>query len=104
MAQVIHYFFHLIFPAFIAFWFYKKEWRKTYLLFLLTMAVDVDHLFALPIFDPCRCSINFHPLHSFPEIGVYFILLLFPKSRIISIGLLLHMATDGLDCFLQNCR
>src|SRR5687768_3422196 len=103
MAQVVHYFFHLIFPAFIAFWFYKKEWKKAYVIMLLTMLVDLDHLFATPVYDPCRCSINFHPLHSLPAIGGYFILLFFPKTRIIAIGLLLHMATDWLDCFIQKC-
>ena len=104
MAQVIHYFFHLIFPAIIAFWFFKKDWEKTYLIFLLTMLVDLDHLLAVPIYDACRCSINFHPLHSLPAIAVYLTLLFFPKSRVIAIGLLMHMATDWLDCLTQNCK
>jgi hypothetical protein len=62
------------------------------------MLIDLDHLFATPIFDPLRCSIGFHPLHSFYAIAIYFILLLVPKLRIISIGILLHIFTDAIDC------
>jgi len=105
MQQVIHYFLHLGFPLFIAILFYKKNWRISYLMLVLTMLVDVDHLFATPLFDSCRCSINFHPLHSYIAIVIYFVLLLHPKIRIFCVGLLLHMATDGIDCLLsnQNC-
>ncbi len=73
---------------------------------LLTMLVDLDHLQAQPMFDACRCSIGFHPLHSYPAIALYVALLIYPKSRVIAIGLLLHMATDGIDCLFstQNCN
>ncbi len=106
MQQVLHYFLHVGFPLFIAILFYKKNWIKTYLILLLTMLVDLDHLFATPVFDPCRCSIGFHPLHSYLAIVIYFLMLVHPKIRIIGIGLLLHMATDAIDCFfsLQNCQ
>ena len=33
---------------------------------MATMLVDLDHLFADPIYDPDRCSIGFHPLHQYP--------------------------------------
>lgn len=62
------------------------------------MLVDVDHLFATPIFDPDRCSIGFHPLHSYWAIAVYVALLFFKKTRIIAVGLLFHMLTDYIDC------
>jgi len=65
---------------------------------LATMLVDLDHLLANPIFHPERCSIGFHPLHSYLAIGIYFVLFFIPKFRIVSIGLLLHMLTDYLDC------
>jgi len=65
---------------------------------LLTMLVDLDHLLATPIFDPNRCSIGFHLLHSYIAIPVYFGMCLFPKTRIIGIGLTLHMLTDYIDC------
>ena len=63
-----------------------------------TMLVDADHLLAKPVFDPTRCSIGYHPLHSYYAIAVYVVLLYFPKTRIIATGLLLHMLTDFQDC------
>ncbi len=65
---------------------------------LATMLVDVDHLLANPIFDPGRCSINFHPLHTYWAMAVYVVLLFFKKTRIIAVGLLFHMLTDYIDC------
>lgn len=101
LQPYIHYFLHLVFPVFIALLFFRKTWLKVYLVLLLTMAVDLDHLLAVPMFDPCRCSIGFHPLHSYPMIAVY-LLLLYPRpTRVIAIGLLLHMATDGIDCWFS---
>lgn len=64
------------------------------------MLVDLDHLLASPIFDPNRCSVGFHPLHSYYAIAVYFIGSLYKTTRIIAIGLLLHMFADYVDCFL----
>ncbi len=70
---------------------------------LLTMMVDLDHLIANPIYQADRCSINFHPLHTYYAIGVYFIMIFFQKPfNVIGIGLLLHMLTDLIDCLIQN--
>lgn len=93
-----HYFLHLVFPVFIALVFFRNNWKKAYLLMLATMLVDLDHLFAHPVFDPSRNSIGFHILHSYYAIAVYFLLLSFKGNiRIIAIGLLFHMLTDFLD-------
>lgn len=97
---IIHYSLHLIFPIVIAYFGFNKKWKKAYLIMLSTMLVDLDHLLANPIFDPNRCSIGFHPLHSTYAIVFYFILLFFPKSRIVAIGLLFHMLTDYIDCII----
>jgi hypothetical protein len=102
MQSFIHYFFHFGFPFFVAFLFYREQWKKTYMIFLLTMLVDLDHLLADPVFDPCRCSIGFHLLHSYIAIAVYIVLLVIKPLRVIAIGLLMHMATDYLDCLLMN--
>ena len=99
MQQIVHYFLHLVFPALVAYTFYRPQWKKVYLVLLLTMLVDFDHLLASPIFDPCRCSIGFHPLHSYVAIGFYIVALAPVRTRLIAIGLLLHMATDALDCY-----
>jgi hypothetical protein len=63
------------------------------------MLVDLDHLLATPIFDSHRNSIGFHYLHSYPAIGFYVVLLFFKKTRIVGIGLLLHMFTDFQDYY-----
>ena len=70
------------------------------------MLVDLDHLFANPIFQLNRCSINFHPLHSYYAMLIYFILIFFRKPlNIIGVGLLFHMFTDLIDCLItfSNC-
>ncbi len=67
---------------------------------LATMLVDLDHLLASPAYDPVRCSIGFHPLHQWPAIGVYALLLLVRPLRLVAIGLLTHMLLDGLDCLI----
>lgn len=96
----IHYFLHFIAPLIISFLFFKKNWKIVYLIFIGSMLVDIDHLLANPIFDKNRCSINFHPLHSYIAITIYFLGLFFKKTKILSIALLLHMLTDYIDCFL----
>lgn len=106
MQLFIHYFLHFVFPFFIAYYFFKKEWKKVYPIFLATMLVDLDHLFANPIFQDNRCSIGFHYLHTFYAMIFYILLLFLPKKyRIIGIGLLFHMLTDFIDCLFmfQKC-
>ncbi|HKL30946.1 MAG TPA: DUF6122 family protein [Tangfeifania sp.] len=107
MQTFLHYFLHLVFPFFIAFLFFRKEWKKAYLILLATMLVDLDHLLANPIFEANRCSINFHPLHTYYAMIVYVLLLFFRKPyNIIGIGLLFHMLTDLIDCvwMYANCK
>jgi len=95
MSAFIHYFLHFGFPFFIAFIFFRKEWKKVYLILIATMLVDVDHIFATPIFQENRCSIGFHFLHTYYAMLVYLWLLFFRKPfKIIGIGLLFHMFTD----------
>ena len=63
------------------------------------MLIDVDHLLAKPIFDPDRCSVGFHLLHSYWAFGIYIVMLFFKKTRVVGIGFTLHIITDALDCF-----
>ena len=98
----IHYGLHFIFTAIIAYYFFNKTWVRVYLIFIATMLIDLDHLLATPIFDPHRCSINFHPLHSYIAISFYFIGIFFKKTRVVSIGLLLHILADSVDCFMNS--
>jgi len=95
---ITHYGMHFVAPGIIAYLFFKNNWEKVWLVFILTMLIDLDHLIANPIFSATRCSINFHPLHSYYAILFYVGLLFFPKTRIIAIGLLFHIITDAADC------
>ena len=101
IREIIHYFLHFIFPIFIAKVFFKNNWKHAYLLLLATMLVDLDHVFADPLFDPNRNSVGYHPLHSYWAIGAYFLGTIFLKGnyKIIAVGLLFHMFTDFQDFF-----
>jgi hypothetical protein len=105
LQSFIHYFLHLGFPFFIAYGFFRNDWKKVYLILLATMLVDLDHLVADPIFQANRCSINYHPLHTYYAMIGYFVLLFFSKPfNIIGIGLLFHMFTDLTDCMIMYAR
>ncbi len=65
---------------------------------LLTNLVDLDHLYADPMYDPNRCSLGFHPLHSLIAMFVYLVMTAIPKARIVGSGLVVHMILDGIDC------
>lgn len=98
---LIHYFFHFGMPLVVAYVFFRNDYKRVYLILLATMLVDLDHLLATPIFSPNRCSINFHPLHSYYAMAVYVTMLVLPKPyRVIGLGLLLHMLTDLNDCVM----
>jgi len=94
----IHYGIHFIVPIVIGYFFFKDYKLKAIVILLAAIVIDVDHLFASPIFDPNRCSINFHPLHSYFAIAIYFSFLFFKKTRIYGIALLIHILADIADC------
>ncbi len=62
------------------------------------MLIDLDHLLSDPIYDPQRCSIDAHVLHSPYMLIVYLGLFSYKKTRVIGLGLLLHLLTDFIDC------
>lgn len=97
LQTVVHYALHFLVPGLIAWVFFRKDWKKVWLIFTLTMVVDLDHLLADPVFDPQRSSINFHPLHTYYAMAGYFLMLFHPKTRIIGVALLFHMFTDWQD-------
>jgi len=96
--SVLHFGFHFFLPGLIALVFFKKNWKVAWLLMILTMIIDLDHLLATPLYDSNRCSINFHPLHTYLAGIIYILLLVFNKTRIIGVGLILHLITDAIDC------
>lgn len=102
MQTFIHYFLHFGFPFVVAYGFFRKDWKQVYWILIATMLVDLDHLIANPIFQSNRCSISFHPLHTYYAMGVYVVLLFFRRpTNIIGVGLLFHMLTDFLDCLIM---
>ncbi|GGG57828.1 DUF6122 family protein [Bizionia arctica] len=101
IQPVVHYGIHFLLPLVVALLFFKKHWIKAYLIMLCGMFIDLDHLLANPMFAPNRCSINFHPLHTYYAIAVY-VLLLFPKkTRLIGLGLVIHILADSVDCMMM---
>ncbi|MEE9566147.1 MAG: DUF6122 family protein, partial [Desulfobacteria bacterium] len=53
---------------------------------------------ANPVYDPQRCGIGFHPLHSYLAIVVYLAMTILPKTRLFAIGLIIHVLLDAVDC------
>ncbi len=96
---VIHIVLHILVPLVIALLFYRNSWKKSWLIMLLGLLIDVDHFLANPVYSPARCSIGFHFLHGWIPAVCYLFLLLFPKSRLLGIGLVVHLLLDGMDCY-----
>ena len=93
---------HFIVPALIAALFFRPRWQFAYLVMMATMLVDLDHLLAIPIYDASRCSIGFHPLHHPWFIALYIVLCFLPKTRLVGVGLMIHMVLDSIDCQVTN--
>ena len=93
-----HYGCHILLPLIVALIWYKKNWKVAFLIMFSGMWIDLDHLLANPIFDPNRCRINFHPLHTYYALIVYILLLIPQKTRLIGLGLVIHIIADTVDC------
>ncbi|QTA81542.1 Uncharacterized protein dnl_38800 [Desulfonema limicola] len=100
-STIFHIILHFAVPGLIAWIFFKNDFKKSWLIMISTMIVDLDHLLADPVFDPNRCSIGFHPLHSVAAIGIYALMAVVCESKIVRLagtGLIIHMILDGIDC------
>src|SRR5574341_1130306 len=102
LASIVHLALHAALPGAVAWLLFRAQGRRAWLVMLATMLVDFDHLLADPVYDPNRCGIGLHPLHTVPAIAAYGVLAVLPFSRVVGVGLLLHMALDLLDCGLQR--
>lgn len=98
LRENIHLALHALVPAVVAATFYRDKFWRVWLTLVATMVIDLDHLLADPVYDAGRCSIGFHPLHSYPAITAYGVAALWSRLRLIAMGLLIHMALDGIDC------
>ncbi|MCM4170044.1 hypothetical protein DHD32_01015 [Arenibacter sp. TNZ] len=97
----VHYGIHFLLPIIVGLIFYKKHRLLIIAILLAGILIDVDHLWANPIFDHNRCSINFHPLHTYWAISGYCLLLFFQKTRVFGIAFLIHILADMADCYLM---
>jgi hypothetical protein len=98
LSGTVHLILHVAVPMAVAVLFFRQHWLRASIVMIATMVVDVDHLLAMPIYDPHRCSIGFHPLHTWPAILLYVVLLYPKQTRLVGLGLVIHMLLDGLDC------
>lgn len=98
----LHFLLHLGVPALLAWRLGGDARLRTFLLLQVGWLIDLDHLLATPLYDPDRCSLGFHPLHTLPAALAYGLLLGPRGSRLVGAGLLLHLALDGLDCLLMD--
>ena len=99
---MIHLALTFIVPAVVAGLLYPRRWLYAFGMLMVAVVIDVDHLLADPIYDPGRCSIGFHPLHGPVPILVYAVGLAFPKTRLLALGLMIHIALDAIDCKITN--
>jgi hypothetical protein len=95
---MLHIALHFVVPLLVARYGFYARFTSAYLTMIAAMVIDLDHLLAVPIYDPSRCSIGFHPLHDVIPIGIYVALLFFRRFRILGTGLCLHIILDTVDC------
>ena len=99
---MLHIALHFLIPLAVAGIAYTKKWLKAFGLLMCGLVIDVDHLLADPVYDPERCSIGFHPLPTALPIALYGLLLIHPKTRLVGIGLYIHIMLDFADCYFMG--
>ncbi len=98
MRAELHLILHFALPLAVAVSAFRARWRAAFAIMAATMLVDLDHLLAIPHYDPNRCSIGFHPLHMPLPIAAYVLLSFLPQTRLVGVGLVIHMLLDAVDC------
>ena len=103
---LLHYGGHWLAPIALAKLVAPTRWLRFAAVMLAANLIDLDHLLADPIFDPNRCSIGFHPLHTFTATAAYVLIMLIPRwwVRAFGLGALWHLAVDWGDCAIQALR
>lgn len=102
LGFIVHMVLHVLVPVAVAWFFYRHMFKRATLLMLSGLLIDLDHLLADQILDPNRCSVGYHLLHAYWLIPVYVLLALVPKTRLIGLGLVIHIILDWLDCLRQQ--
>ncbi len=101
IRPLLHLALHVSVPIITARLSWPAQWKRAALCMLAGWVIDIDHLLADPVYAPGRCSIGFHPLHTWPAIAAYGALAIPHKTRWFGIGLLIHIVLDGIDCRLM---
>lgn len=103
-GAALHLVLHALIPALLAWLLFRERfvWAACWL--LAGWAIDIDHLLATPIYSAGRCSLGFHPLHTIPAIVLYATLMVAKPLRLLGLGLLIHIALDGIDCLRMACK
>lgn len=104
LRLIAHYGIHFLVPIAIGYFGFPKRRVFAITILLAGIVIDMDHLWASPIFDPDRCSIGFHFLHSYWAIGLYALLLFFRKTHIFGLALMLHILADLVDCLFLRFK
>ncbi|MGO2294411.1 DUF6122 family protein [Psychroflexus halocasei] len=109
LQALIHYGMHFGVIYFFALKFKHADFSvfKIYLIFLSTMLIDIDHLWATPIFQANRCSFGYHTFHSLYAFLIYILIYFLTKSswlKLISFGLIFHLITDEVDCLMTMMK
>jgi len=99
---LLHLVLHVAVPAAVAWFGYPKQRVRAFAWMLAGWLIDVDHLLADPVYAPGRCSLGFHPLHTAPAVLAYVLMLLPRRTRLLAMGLLIHVGLDGLDCLAMH--
>jgi len=100
LQPLLHYSGHFIAPFLIAWMIQRTQWKRFGSVMVASNAIDIDHLWAVPMFDPDRCSIGFHTFHGWEAAIVYLALLCVPRwwARAFGAGALWHLMVDTGDC------
>lgn len=103
LQPILHYGGHWLIPFAIAVLIWRDKWWQAGFIIASANLIDIDHLLADPIFDPDRCSIGFHLLHTWQAALAYIAMLLVPNwwIRAFAIGALWHLCVDYADCVMQ---
>ncbi|MEJ2788275.1 MULTISPECIES: DUF6122 family protein [unclassified Pseudoxanthomonas] len=101
LRPLLHMLLHVIVPVATARVFWPKAWKRAALWMLAAWMIDLDHLLADPVYAPGRCSIGFHPLHTWPAMLAYGALVIPRKTRWFGVGLVIHIVLDGIDCLMM---
>ncbi len=98
----MHLVLHVLVPAGMAIVFFRSRFLLAFVIMMSGMLIDADHLLASPIYDPLRCSMGLHPLHTLVPVGLYTALFAHERTRMIGLGLLIHVVLDAIDCQITN--